>query len=247
MEAVKGKRMMKIKILGLLLLAVLGNSGSLLAQESLEDQCIQKFGLWDPTTQKCTLNPLQIKVNYPLGLPESPLVKSTVDDFLLQTQLDFLALYSASYSMEFPYPWSLIIDYETFQFSTEIFTINFMTYDYTGGAHGNTYFKTFTFDLPNERILTLGDIFLPESNPYDVISPIVQTKLAETLGEMSDPTWIEGGTGLNPDNYQFFALTETSLIFLFPPYQVAAYAAGPQRVEIPLADLAAILRPEFVP
>jgi Protein of unknown function (DUF3298) len=35
------------------------------------------------------------------------------------------------------------------------------------------------------------------------------------------------------------------LIFYFPPYQVTAYAAGPQQVEIPFVALHTLLAPPF--
>jgi hypothetical protein len=40
-------------------------------------------------------------------------------------------------------------------------------------------------------------------------------------------------------------ITPDALTFFFPPYQVAAYAAGPQTVSIPLAQLGALLAPPF--
>ena len=42
-----------------------------------------------------------------------------------------------------------------------------------------------------------------------------------------------------------FAVTPDALIFYFAPYQVAAYAAGPQTVQIPLAQISGVLAPPF--
>ena len=55
------------------------------------------------------------------------------------------------------------------------------------------------------------------------------------------------GAGPLPENYQDWLLTPDALVFIFEPYQVAAYAAGPQRVTILLADLQDILAPQFAP
>jgi len=71
--------------------------------------------------------------------------------------------------------------------------------------------------------------------------------VAEQVGDMSDADWIARGTAPVPENYENWVLTPDALVFTFEPYQVAAYAAGPQIVTIPLADLADILAPEFSP
>jgi hypothetical protein len=82
------------------------------------------------------------------------------------------------------------------------------------------------------------------SNPWPTIAPIVQQSLESQLSAAinapltdEDKQWIQTGTGEDPQNYQVFVLDGDSLVFHFPPYQVAAYAAGPQSVAIPLSSL----------
>jgi hypothetical protein len=94
-------------------------------------------------------------------------------------------------------------------------------------------------------VLTLDDLFLPGSNPLTVIGPLVEQSLQTQLGDMTDADWIHTGTGTDPINYQNWIITPGTLTFYFPPYQVAAYAVGPQTVSLPLADLSAILAPGF--
>jgi hypothetical protein len=231
-------------ILGLLL----GLALPTLAQEtSPEDTCFQKGGVYNEETQGCDLNAgLDIQVAYPLWLTENEFVEQTIDQFVNTSRTNFVASFMegglAYYS---PGPWSLYINFEETAFSEDIQSVKVNLSDYTGGAHPNSYSSTFTFDLAQNKVLTLDALFLPDSSPLETIWPIVQTSLQSQLTDISDADWIEQGAGLNPDNYQNFMLTEDALIFHFDPYQVAPYVAGPQMVSIPLADLQGILAVPF--
>ncbi len=52
-------------------------------------------------------------------------------------------------------------------------------------------------------------------------------------------------TGAAPDelNYRNWSLTDAGLLISFDPYQVGPYAAGPQEIAVPYADLAVIIDP----
>ncbi len=233
-----------MKKLALVIVILLMSSG-VFAQE---DECFQKGGTWDAALEKCVLKgSLEINISYPLSATENEFVAQTVDAFIEQQKTQFLQFFAeGGFYAGVPAPWGLWIDYEEYQFSESVISLKFIISDYTGGAHPNTYFQTYTFDLAQETVIGFEDLFLEGANPLATIAPLAQQQLTETMGEFADPQWITEGTGENPANYQSFVLTEDSLIVLFPPYQVAAYAAGPQQVEIPLADLSAILKPEFV-
>lgn len=220
---------------------------SVLPVYAQEAECTEKGGNWDAKAETCLLKGgLDIQISYPTELMQHDFVEQTVDDFISTKRAEFLQWYSESSF----YPgssnlWSLYIIYETYQQADTILSLSFTVSDYTGGAHPNSYFQTFIFDVTQEKVLAFEDIFVESA--LTTISPIVQASLTETLGDLSDAAWIETGTGTDPINYQNFVLTEESVIFLFNPYQVAPYVAGPQMVEIPLTDLSAVLTPEFVP
>lgn len=139
-----------IKKLTVLLAAGLlfGLSRPVLAQT--EDRCLQKGGLWDAAASRCDFQAgIQIDIHYPLELADEGLMESTIDAYLRELQtgyLDSFAEYGLGYSMG--QPWGLHVDYETFTFSPDVLTLKFTIADYTGGAHGNSTFKTFIFDLP---------------------------------------------------------------------------------------------------
>lgn len=117
----------------------------------------------------------------------------------------------------------------------------------TLGAHPNTFYRTFSFDLQTGQELTLADLFLPRSDYLKRLSAISQFELAKALGESADIEYIAQGTEPDTVNFQTFVVDTDALVLLFPPYQVAPYAAGPQSVRIPLSQLKEILAPEYQP
>ena len=64
-------------------------------------------------------------------------------------------------------------------------------------------------------------------------------KLARTLGEDADEDMIRDGVAPDLRNFANLTLTPQGLRIEFQPYQVAPWSAGPQRVDMPLAELAA--------
>ncbi|MFZ1075507.1 MAG: RsiV family protein [Minisyncoccia bacterium] len=115
----------------------------------------------------------------------------------------------------------------------------------TLGAHPNTAFRTFTFDTKTGAELSLSDIFAPGSNYLDTLSTISRTQLPTIIGPDADTTFIANGTTPNDSNFANFFVDNSSLVFLFPPYQVAPYAAGPQTLPIALSQLSGILKAEY--
>ncbi|MFA5013189.1 MAG: DUF3298 domain-containing protein [Candidatus Paceibacterota bacterium] len=115
--------------------------------------------------------------------------------------------------------------------------------EYTGGAHGNLFFTTVSFDLANKRELALSDLFTANSNFLQRISDISIEKLSQS--EFADTQWISEGASPALANFKNFIVTDSSIIFYFPPYQVAPYAAGPQSAEILLTEIKDILNPEI--
>lgn len=225
------------------------------AQSTQQDTCFNKNGTWNDAEQKCEfITGVQVSAVYPLELVGKGVAETTIDTYLQHTQQTFEESYTPDYSLpSFLNNWSMNISYELYHFSDDVVSIKFTNDYYTGGAHPNHDFTTFTFDLADDRQIYLQDLFVEGSDPWKVIAPIVQQDLEEHLAEVfgtalsdDDKNIITIGAGENPDNYQNFALTSDSLIFFFPPYQVAAYAAGAQEVSIPLDQLSDILKPEYL-
>ncbi len=212
---------------------------------SPEEMCYLRGGNWDNSRNQCALQiSLEINIDVPLTFGDNPDLQAMVDTFLQDYYQTFIMILAEPIPVSAPY--TLTITHEEFYFSDDIQGLVFSIYEYTGGAHPNTYYKTFTFDVTQNVEVTFMDVFAPDADVFATIKPLVQAQIQETLGEMLDEQWLEDGTGENPANYQHFALTMSELILYFPPYQVAPYAAGSFVVRLPLSDLEAILADDFL-
>lgn len=116
---------------------------------------------------------------------------------------------------------------------------------YTLGAHGNTFFRTFTFDLESGKELSLADLFVPDSSYIEKLSALSRKMLPALVGEYLDKAMLADGTTADSKNFEAFFLDGTSFVIIFPPYAVAPYVAGPQTLAIPLTALADVLKPAY--
>lgn len=117
----------------------------------------------------------------------------------------------------------------------------------TLGAHPNAFYRTFTFDSATGAELGINDLFVARSEYLKRLSAIAEFELTKSLKDFADIDYIRQGVAPEGQNFQSFAIDGNNLVLIFPPYQVAPYAAGSQSVSIPLSQLADILKPEYQP
>lgn len=125
------------------------------------------------------------------------------------------------------------IGYDVVMANNDFVSLLFSDYAYMGGAHGMTTYSPVNYDLKNNRELQLADIFEPNSGYLKTISEYSIADLKKRTGDMSDDEWVSKGAGAEMENFSNWNLTKKGLMITFEPYQVAAYAAGPQTVIIP--------------
>lgn len=126
----------------------------------------------------------------------------------------------------------------------DLISVTLTDSSFGGGAHGSSISTTLNFDVKNNRVLKLADIFEPNSNYLKTVSEISRAELKAKLqkDQMFDEEMFNPGSEAKEENYRVWNLTKNGLLFTFGEYQVAAYAAGPQEVLIPYSKLQSILR-----
>jgi hypothetical protein len=144
---------------------------------------------------------------------------------------------------------SLNMGYEIRLATDDLISIEFTEATYeAGAAHGNSVTTVLNYDVKNGRKLALADLFNPKSNYLSVISTYCITNLRERAKKdqdaMIDEDMMKSGASPRADNYQACAITKKGLWVTFDPYQVAAYAAGPQHVLVPYSALKDIIKPD---
>lgn len=122
----------------------------------------------------------------------------------------------------------------------------FTVYEDTLGAHGNSFFKTFTFNTGNGAALPLSSLFFTGARYLDTLSLMSRSKLPDVIGkDATNAQMLNAGTTPDDKNFENFFLDNQELVILFAPYQVAPYAAGPQTLRIPLSELSSILKSDY--
>jgi Protein of unknown function (DUF3298) len=119
------------------------------------------------------------------------------------------------------------------------FTVDFYS---DGAAHPGSYSHTATYDLEAGSFLTLDQLFTPGADYLGAIATFCKAELA-ARDIAYDPSMNTGADPI-PENYQNWNITAGGLLITFDEYQVAAYAAGPQLVTIPYANLQSIIAPQ---
>lgn len=108
----------------------------------------------------------------------------------------------------------------------DIVSVKLIISEYSGGAHPNSLFSGLNFDRASGRQLLQGDAFKMIGLTAQQVSVAATAQLKERLGD----TMFEEGANSNPENFSSFIISADKVTFIFQPYQVAAYAAGPQEV-----------------
>lgn len=144
---------------------------------------------------------------------------------------------------------SLGIGYEIRLATDDLISVEFSegTYE-AGAAHGNSVTSVLNYDVKNGKKLALADLFNPKSNYLSVISTYcikdLRDRAKKDKDSMIDEEMMKTGAAPRADNYQACAMTKKGLWVTFDPYQVAAYAAGPQYVLVPYPALKDIIKPD---
>ncbi|QKG58631.1 DUF3298 and DUF4163 domain-containing protein [Hymenobacter sp. BRD128] len=123
---------------------------------------------------------------------------------------------------------------------TNLLSLGFFHYNYSGGAHGAYGTAGASYDLRTGRRLRYDDIFRPEA----------AQQLPALLGRAVRP--LVGLAAAEPLDKQLFVkqmpvtqnvyLTTSGAVFIYQPYEIAAYAQGEIRVFLPLSELRPLLR-----
>lgn len=201
-----------------------------------------------------------VEVEYPRPVPlasrtAATRAQQTLEEGLLEIVTTFetdaaamLAPEELSRLEEFGRRYELKLSFTEYS-STNTLSYLFSIYQDTGGAHPNGYFHTFVFNEQGEK-LSLGGLFVDGSDYVDRLSLLSSIQIIEEMKKRLQQDDVSGAIfaeGLSPSeqNFENFVLDGDTLAMFFPPYQVAAYAAGTFEVRVPLADLADILKPAF--
>ncbi|WP_421841178.1 esterase [Mycobacterium sp.] len=168
-----------------------------------------------------------LDMRYPVDYPD----QQALTDYLSRNRDGFLNVAQASARRNQPYQ----LDASSEQLSsgeppqgTQSVVLKF--FQDLGGSRPFTWYKAFNYNLDSKRPITFDTLFAPDTTPLDTIFPIVQRDLQHQtpLAGVILPT-----AGMDPSNYQNFAITDSDIIFYFAQGQLLPPFAGASQARVP--------------
>lgn len=197
-----------------------------------------------------------------LKLPELPPaaaeLRDTIDRYVDRQKRDFLSSLEspAARARAHELPWDLNLDIAVASRTDRFINVQVDGSAFTGGAHPTPIVDSFTFDLEKRQVVGIDDLFADPQAAETAFATEARRQLLTALDDQDEPLasdseQIDDGTAPGKDRYRVFSLLTGpdnkvhGLTFIFPPYQVASYVAGPQAVDVPSEAFTAYLKPEY--
>lgn len=182
-----------------------------------------------------TTNTYTFDAAFPTTYPDAgPMI-----DYLRQTRDGFVNVSQMPGSRNLPYELDIKeTEYRSGPAQRGTRSVVFEIFQDVGGAHPSTWYKAFNYSLETGQPITYDSLFPPGSQPLPLIFPVVQAELERTTG--LENSFIPGA-GLDPANYQDFAITDNELIFFFGQGELLPSAAGALVAHVPKATVSPIL------
>ncbi len=132
------------------------------------------------------------------------------------------------------------ISYTLNEATDNLVSVFFRDFTYSAGAaHPNQVTFVLNYDLTSDKALNLEDLFQPGA---DYLAALSSYSVAE-LQKRDISSWTDGASP-KLENFKSWTIEQQGLRITFDPYQVAAYAMGPQEVLIPYSELRGIINPQ---
>lgn len=127
--------------------------------------------------------------------------------------------------------YSLNISYLTNETTDGVLSIKFIVDHFSLGAHGNTYFKTFNYDLKTGKFLTIEDLL-------NVGTDGNIAKLDKLIAEnYNNPLSCFDVTPKSTLKDMQFSITEENAVFSYEPYILGTYTCGSCTILVPISKL----------
>jgi Protein of unknown function (DUF3298) len=189
--------------------------------------------------QICRMHAQNTTYIFDMSFPAKYPDQRAVADYLRQTRDGFINVSEMPGSRGLPY----VLDvegtgYRSGQSLVGTESLVLEVYQNVGGPHPQTWYQAFNWNIGTAAPITFDSLFKAGTEPLTVIYPEVDRYLQEKQGVIDS---IPPSVGLDPANYQNFALTDDSIIFFFSQGEMIAPAAGPVQAKVPRAAVARML------
>ena len=207
------------------------------------------------------------QIVYPILAPEWRALDAPIRQFAAAQKKDFIGASTAPDRISGP-DYSLDLTFAVARRTADFVSVMASGSSFVGGTHGMPIVTSFNLDLADGKLKTLSDLFADAQAGLQALSAECrrqlegryEARMREDAGAMtmaqrasdieSMKRWVEKGTAPTPANFGTFLIDglearAIGVTVIFPPYQVASYADGPQQVEVPAKVFYDLLKPEY--
>lgn len=210
----------------------------------------------------------QYDIRYPRLPKQWAPLDAAMRSFAATAKRDTLKLGGKGAGKDDP-PHTLDLDFDVARHTSDFVSVLANGSAFTGGAHRMPIQASFNLFLGSGKLVSLADLFTDPGAALNALSSEcrrqLQARFESQLREQAPATmtaqqvasniqsmrhWVEQGTQPQPGNFDVFLVDgldskAIGLTLIFPPYQVASYADGPQQVEVPARVFYDLLKPEY--
>lgn len=140
------------------------------------------------------------------------------------------------------YPWERQVNVDIIYTSESLISCLITFYEFTGGAHPNTYHGSMNFKITgaNYSYTSLDDLFIPASGYLNFLSDYIIADLKK-----QGASFVSYGdiTSLSEEDLFTYIIRPQYIEFVFSPYHVASYAEGTFTVQVPYSKLTSYINP----
>ena len=224
---------MRITKAAVLATAIVISASPAIAMAAPKNYCADLKGV--NTGQACQIQltdpAYSVNISFPSGYPDP----KSIADYISQARDGFLNVAKSSTPRDVPYELDITsTTYESAVPPRGSQAVVLQTYQNSGGPHPEISYKSFDWDQAYRKAITFDALWRTNANPLPIVYPIVQAELQKQTGQQ---VVIPPSAGLDPANYQNFAITNDGVIFFFSQGTLLPEAAGATQVLVPRAAI----------
>lgn len=179
----------------------------------------------------------KIKIYYPYTSHE--LLNSSIEE-KLNTEINTLIEITKKNVISPNQYYTIDVIYDYYNYNNYISYVFYIS-TYTGGNHPNNNIWSITYDIGNDKIITIHNLVNKYPNILDKLSIETRNALKKDKKFEKDKDIINSmmidGTKPNKKNFKNFAFSSEVFTVFFEQYQIAPYSYGNFEVTIPYNEL----------
>lgn len=178
----------------------------------IKDKCINKGGYNSKIIENINKEISAYILNYNDKVKEeSKKYKKQYEDILSKSDEDYVK-----------YQYEAYADYQVTYNKKDLISIPIKTYNFTGGAHGMSYLKSYNYDLLSGKELKLKDMFKDDVDYKKVVNSFIKQEI-----EKKQDIYFSGDEGFKGiEDNQAFYIDDDGIVVYFQLYDIAPYYVG---------------------